>query len=336
VWLEVSADGGATWSVPASAVTGAVGLTVTPGANLRLTWNAGQDWNGQTSNQTRFRVKADDLLPDLANFAAIPGGNFQMGDPLDGMTDAPVYTVNVSAFYMQKKAVTKAQWDTVRTWAVGNGYGDLGGGAGKAEDHPVQTVTWYDVVKWCNARSQQEGLTPCYYTDAAQTVIYKTGSTNIENTMVKWSANGYRLPTEAEWEKAARGGLAGKRFPWGDTISHSNANFCNVDGESYQTGTTGFHPTYSTGSMPYTSPVGSFAANGYGLYHMSGNVWQWCWDWYGTYAAGADPRGVASGSDRVRRGGGWGVGAYGCRAAYRNRSNPSYSYYGSGFRPVRR
>jgi formylglycine-generating enzyme required for sulfatase activity len=83
-------------------------------SNLRVTWNAGLDWNNQTSAQTKFRLKVSDLLPDLADFSVIPAGNFTMGDSLDGMTDAPPHTVNVSAFYMQKMETTKAQWDEVR------------------------------------------------------------------------------------------------------------------------------------------------------------------------------------------------------------------------------
>ena len=190
VILEISSDGGTTWAVPATTLTGAVGNNITPGANLRITWNAGLDWNNQTSAQTRFRLKVSDLLPDLENFAVIPGGNFTMGDTLDGLTDATPHTVNVSQFFMQKKGVTKADWDDVRAYGLLHGYTDLGAGAGKATNHPVQMVSWYDVVKWCNARSEKDGLTPCYYTDAGQTVIYKTGNTDITNTMVKWSANG--------------------------------------------------------------------------------------------------------------------------------------------------
>ena len=339
VWLEISADGGTTWAVPATTLTGAVGNNVTPGTNLRITWNAGLDWNGATSAQTRFRIKASDLLPDLENFAAIPAGNFQMGDSLDGLTDAPVHTVNVSAFYMQKKGVTKAEWDAVRDWGLTHGYTDLAAGAGKAANHPVQTISWYDVVKWCNARSEQEALTPCYYTDAAQTVVFKTGTNDIDSTMVKWTANGYRLPTEAEREKASRGGQAGLRFPWGNTISHANANFYNGGGEAYATGAGGYDPVWGTGAQPYTSPTGSFPANAYGIFDMAGNVWEWCWDWYGSgYYATApttDPTGP-SGSNRVIRGGLWGDDASSCRVAYRNYYSPGYTNVTIGFRTVRR
>ena len=243
--------------------------------------------------------------PDPPGFALIPAGEFTMGDALDGSEEVPQHKVSVGAFYMQKTEVTKALWDEVRAWGLKHGYPDLVGGEGKAPDHPVQMVSWYDVVKWCNAKSEKEGIIPCYYTDAAQKEVYRSDHSEPGELTAMWNSKGYRLPTSAEWEKAARGGLDGKRFPWGDTISHNEANFNNAWKEPYQTGTTGFHPAYKTGDEPYTSPVGSFAANGYGLYDLAGNVWEWCWDWYGNdlTAVQSDPRGPASGKGRVFRGG---------------------------------
>ncbi|MCX6873902.1 MAG: SUMF1/EgtB/PvdO family nonheme iron enzyme [Verrucomicrobia bacterium] len=273
--------------------------------------------------------------PTPAGFEQIPAGSFSMGDSLDGDSHAmPVHSVNVSAFYMAKHEVSKALWDDVRTWGLAHGYPDLSAGEGKASTHPVHTITWYDTVKWCNARSEKEGLPPCYTLSSG--AVYRT--TNIWAVTCNWAANGYRLPTEAEWEKAARGGLSGKRFPWGNTITHSQANYLSSSSYKYDVSPTrGYHPTYATGALPYTSPVESFAANGYGLYDMAGNVWGWCWDWYGTYpsATQTDPRGATSGADRVYRGGSWYYFAYYCRVAGRYYTYPAVSDYGLGFRPAR-
>ncbi len=331
VSLQISGDGGATFAVPAVSVTGAVGAGVITGTGKALTWNAGADWNGQYSPQVRFKVVAD----DVPSFIQIPAGSFAMGDSFgEGDSDErPVRQVTVSAFYLGRTEVTKGEWDEVRAWAVGRGYADLSAGAGKAANHPVQTVSWWDAIKWCNARSEKEGLAPCYAVGGSP---MRTGTTV---PTVNWTAKGYRLPTEAEWEKAARGGLSGKRFPWGDTISHSQANYYSSSSYAYDISPTrGFHPSYGVGAQPYTSPVGSFAANAYGLQDMAGNVWEWCWDWYGTYASGAqtDPRGPTSGLYRVFRGGSWVNGAYRCRAAYRYYdADPGFQGYNLGFRVLR-
>jgi formylglycine-generating enzyme required for sulfatase activity len=210
--------------------------------------------------------------------------------------------------------------------------------AGKAANHPVQTVNWWDTVKWSNARSEQAGLAPVYYTDAGMTQVYTNGEP--PTLYPNWAANGYRLPTEAEWEKAARGGLSGQRFPWGDSISESQANYsgCISDcGFTYDLGPDGNNSIGLIGGFPYTSPVGSFAANGYGLYDMAGNVREWCWDWYATtYAGGTDPHGpIGPLSYRMLLGGSWLNYADDARCAYRNYLNPFYASVYMGFRCVR-
>ncbi len=280
-----------------------------------------------------FDVPLQRAIPP--GFGLIPAGPFKMG-VTSGDTDAnaPSIDVTVSAFLMQTNEVTKAQWDGVRTWGLTNGYTDLAVGGGKAANHPVQTVSWFDVIKWCNARSAREGLKPVYTVSG---LVMKTGTAAPD---ADWTANGYRLPTEAEWEKAARGGVTGKRFPWGDTISHTEANFNNAGTEAYRLGAVGYHRGYTNAPTPYTSPVGSFPVNGYGLADMSGNVYEWCWDWYGdtyyTQSRGtSDPRGASSGTDRVLRGGSWVSIAIGSRCAVRFWSRPDVVFSVSGFRPAR-
>ena len=271
--------------------------------------------------------------PDPELFTFIPAGEFTMGDTLDGGHEAAPHKVNISAFYLAKHEVTKALWDEVRTWGPPHGYTDLEEGAGKAGNHPVASITWYAMVKWCNARSEMDGLTPCYRVAGE---VYRTGSTP---PVCNWSANGYRLPTEAEWEKAARGGLGGNRFPCGNAIHHNTANFRNDGKESYQSGTTGDHPSYKKGSQPNTSPVGSFAANGYGLYDMAGNVVEWCWDWSHAVDLSTpqtDPRGPDKNWARVLRGGSWSSYAGNCRVAYRDDCVPSDGMHSNvGFRVAR-
>jgi len=347
VYLAVSDNAGASYNVPVFTLTGAVGTGVSPGNDRLVVWNAGTDWPGRFNSQCRVRVTADDgtAPPAPANMAYIPAGTFTMGDSFlsDGSTaELPLHNVHISAYFMDKFEVSRGLWLDVYSWGNGNGY-NMNGGAFKAVNHPIQTITWYDAVVWCNARSEKEGLTPCYYTDAAQTVVYRSGGENITNANVKWNANGYRLPTEAEWEKAARGGLNAKRFPWGDTISHSQANYYSQASYAYDISPTReFHPTWGAGVSGSTSPIGSFAANGYGLHDMGGNVWEWVWDYYdsnyyGQPAATQDnPRGPAGVfSIRVLRGGSCGDVAYNVRCAARAPAIPGSAQIFFGFRCVR-
>ncbi len=164
-------------------------------------------WSGSESVSSATRtlnVVAGGGTGSTSGMVRIPGGTNS------GSDDFGAYSLTVSSFYMDRTKVTKAQWDRVYNWAVSHGYSFDNAGSGKASNHPVQNVNWYDCVKWCNARSEMEGKTPCY---------------NLSTWSCDFNANGYRLPTSDEWEYAARGGLSGKRFPWGDTITHSQANY---------------------------------------------------------------------------------------------------------------
>lgn len=335
VTLEISSDGGTTYAVPALTLTGAIGPGVTPGLGKTITWDAVADWSKNQSDTMRFRVRARDDHPD--GLRLVPAGSFTMGaSGGDGDSDAPAIVVTVSPFFLQETETTLAQWNEVRTWAVGHGYSDLAAGAGEGDDHPVHSVSWFDVVKWCNARSEREGLTPCYAVGGA---VMRTGTSTPE---VNWSANGYRLPTEAEWEKAARGGVAGKRFATGDdTITHLIGNYRSSTAQAYDVSATrGFHPDHDDGTVPYTSPVGSFAPNPYGFVDLAGNLVEYCWDLYdGDFYTlnndRTDPKGPAFGNDRVVRGGGWNSFAEACRNSHRARIDPATASHEHGFRVAR-
>jgi formylglycine-generating enzyme required for sulfatase activity len=335
---------------PGSGYSGSVTLTVAPPPSNAfqtfITPNFFSGVNTMTNANNTFAGSfsgngaALTNIPTSAVAAAPPGmvpiaaGDFTIGDTLAGLGDAHPTNVTVSAFYMDVNLVSWSQWQSVYYWATNRGYAFTHAGAGKAANHPVHTVDWYDCVKWCNARSQQAGKPPVYYTDAGWTAVYTNGEPT--TLYANWSNSGYRLPTEAEWEKAARGGVSGQRFPWGNVINQNLANYQGVTAfYTYDLGPNGFNPAITNGGQPYTSPVGSFAANGYGLNDMAGNVHEWCWDWYGTYAGGIDPRGPAGPlSYRVLRGGAWDDNAVSSQCAFRGRLVPDFTYNHIGFRCV--
>jgi formylglycine-generating enzyme len=239
--------------------------------------------------------------------------------------------VFVSAFLMARTETTKSLWDGVRIWASTHGYTDLAAGYSNGPEHPVGAVSWFDVVKWCNARSEMDGLKPCYTVAGA---IYRSGAAN-SAVVCDWSANGYRLPSEAEWEKAARGGYEGFRFPWGDVISPRHAEF-------YEFGLL-YEAIVARGFVNpgHTSVVGAFPANGWGLHDMSGNVSEHCWDlWQPDYYAvspAVDPRGpdTSLSPDHLIRGGEGGSVAVPHRASHRAFYHPSNRDNPLGFRVAR-
>jgi formylglycine-generating enzyme len=253
------------------------------------------------------------------NFVLIKGGTFTLGSP-DSEDwrgdDETEHAVTVSDFYMSVYEVTQKEYQEM----MGTNPSTFSG-----EDLPVENVTWFDAIAYCNARSQAEGLTPAY---------------TIDGQHVSWNrgANGYRLPTEAEWEYACR---AGTSTPFNTQTSISAEEAKYYGRYPYE-----IEENYFSQSNLETKPgryrettiaVGSFSPNEWGLYDMHGNMREWCWDYYGPYPAEAqtDPTGPASGTLRVNRGGGWNDFAKHVRSAYRSSTPAKNSSYNLGLRLVR-
>ena len=242
----------------------------------------------------------------------IEGGTFQMGSPateLERDGDEMLHSVTVSDFYMAATEVTQREYEAI----VGTNPSER-----KGDNLPVENVTWYDAIEFCNALSRQQGLTPCY------TVSGKT---------VTWnrSADGYRLPTEAEWEFAARAKTT-TPFSFGDYVHDSDANCYNAYG--YNNDASGH---WVNGYLRHTVEVDKYDANGYGLKNMHGNVAEWTWDWYVGYTqdAAENPTGPEEGYFKVVRGGGWNDFPKHIRSAYRSAFPADVPLYATGIRLVR-
>ncbi|MCL2834508.1 MAG: SUMF1/EgtB/PvdO family nonheme iron enzyme [Treponema sp.] len=277
----------------------------------------------------------------------INGGVFVMGSPSNEQEryddEGPQHNVTISSFNISKYEITVGQF---RQFATASGYkteAEINGGGfewngsdwqrnpartwktpgyTQGDNHPVVFISWNDAIQFCNWLSKQENLTPAY---------------TINGSNVTWNRNtsGYRLPTEAEWEYSCRAGTLTRFWSGNDELSMAGkANIADLSVKD-------LYPDWDVVNIRdgfvETSPIGSFSANPWGLYDMHGNVWEWCWDWYGNYITDAqiDPTGPSSGTNRVYRGGSWGDNAQAVRSAYRGNYNPSFQSFDLGFRVVR-
>ena len=317
----------ATFTLPPKLDPTLVGMTVHH-AFVVLDWSTGMVSLTSNAVPVDLVVTPADALPPVG-MSLIPAGTFIMGDHFDvgSVDEKPLHTVTLDAFYMDIFETTNESYAEYLNAAYAQGLIDVTGGAvwkaGDTEpyieygaavsgyrinwdgttftveagklDHPVNWVTWYGAVAFANWRSVQDYLTPCY---------------DLSSWSCDFAANGYRLPTEAEWEYAARGGLQPTYYlyPWGNTLDGSMANY-NGSGDPYEGG---LHPLttpvgYYDGSQ---TPSGVDMANGFGLYDTAGNINEWCNDWYSsTYYAtspSSNPQGPSSGQQRVFRGGDYG------------------------------
>ena len=310
ITFKLSDNGGASFDIipsPAN-LSGDFGADQASGTGKHIIWDAGAESYG-LDGSFLYRVYADDgsTPPMPASFVWVEGGTFH-----NGTSD-----VTISSFYIDKYELTQSEYQAV----MGNNpsyFPNVANG-------PVERVSWFKAIEYCNRRSMQEGLTPCYsYSNYgtnpdAWPSGWNTNRDNHINVACSWTADGYRLPTEMEWMFAYKGGNQSQGYTYsGSNNIHAVAWFASNSGNT-------------------TNTVGTKAANELGIYDMSGNVFEWVWDIYGSYPSEAqtDPHGATSGSYRVFRGGCWDYGASYCTVSNRGSYLATFTTHRVGFRICR-
>jgi formylglycine-generating enzyme required for sulfatase activity len=271
-------------------------------------------------------------ISSMIEMVWVPAGSFQMGKDLGTAATGDIANAHMvtltAGFYMGTYVVTQEQYEEVMGTNPSSFQTSVAGEDGTPGKLPVEMVSWYDALVFCNKLSMARGLSPAYRisgeTDPAEWGTVPTSSNATWNAVeVVDGSTGYRLPTEAQWEYAAKGG---------------DPDAAGWEGYTYAGSDTANDVSWNdTNSASKTHEVGKKAPNKLGIYDMSGNVWEWCWDWYGAYTntAKTNPTGASSGSFRVRRGGHWGSSAEFVRSAYRYYSSPYSRNNYFGFRLVR-
>ena len=303
-----------------------VGWTESPSGEGKLYGDQESVINLTKTPRGEFTLYAQWRLDsDALNMILVPGGRFQMGN--DNMADPererPVRAVTIDGFSIGKYQITRKLYRDI----TGKTPGDFT----YMPNHPVQKVTWYDAVEFCNTLSELEGCVPFYeITGIVRDSEEFESIQSAEVTVPDWSGVGYRLPTEAEWEYAAKAKAELIEWENGPYFIYSGSD--DVADVAWYSGNTediyGNKRTYS---------VETLAPNYLGIHGMSGNVSEWCWDWSGDYSAETlvNPKGPESGSSRILRGGSWNDDADHVRSTYRLYMEPSAKEPTIGFRIVR-
>jgi len=322
ITVVVSANGGTIYNIYPTALSGAgYGDQITAGTGKQIIWQPA-DETPPMEVGTNYKVKViarDNPIQNpeqFTSFIKVAGGTFSRQND-DGTYPSPEVMVTLSTFYIDKYEITQNEYLAV----MGTNPSSFSGNPNR----PVERVSWFNAIEYCNRRSMQEWLTPCYSYSTYGTnpdnwpAGWNTNSANHTNVSCNWTANGYRLPTEMEWMFASKGGNQSQGY----TYSGSN----DIDQVAW----------YSSNSGFTSHTVGTKTANELGTFDMSGNVWEWCWDIYGDYPSGSqtNPTGPTSGYDRVGRGGSWPNYASGCTVSGRGYDYATSSDNYLGFRCVR-